>query len=171
VEPLTWGIGDVARKLRAKLQWAQDHGDYLEIHDPKAAPYVVPVSTRLRAALDALPKTSPYVFAQHARTPKGRPSVAKVTQMFRFGCYAAGIRYGRPGGLTWHALRHTGATRALGAGASVRDLMALGGWRDMKSMARYTRPTGVDRALVDRMSRARSVHGSGSHRQKRSKIA
>lgn len=155
----------------AKLKWAQDHGDHLEIHDPKAAPYVVPVSTRLRAALDALERRSPYVFAQHARTAQGPPSAAKVTQMFRFGCYAAGLHYGRPDGLTWHALRHTGATRALAAGASVRDLMALGGWRDMKSMARYTRPTGVDRALVDRMSRARSVHGASGTRQKRSRIA
>jgi integrase len=155
----------------AKLKWAQDHGDHLEIHDPKAAPYRVAVSTRLRAALDALPRSSAYVFAHQARTATGPASTAKITQAFRFGCYAAGLRYGRPEGLTWHALRHTGATRALAAGASVRDLMALGGWRDFKSMARYTRPTGADRALVDRMSHARPVHVTGRKRQKQARIA
>lgn len=139
-----------------KLRWAQDHGDHLEIHDPKAAPYVVPVSTRLRAALDALPRRGTYVFGG----PKPAPQAA-VTKMFRFACLDLAIPYGRPHGLTWHALRHTGATRALAVpGTSVRDVMELGGWRDMKSMSRYVRPTGVGRALVDAMSRARPVHES-----------
>lgn len=135
------------------LRWAQDHGTHLEIHDPKARPYKVPVSTRLRTALDALPKGSPYVFAHHQRADGGPPSAATVTRMFRFACYQIELPYGRGHGLTWHALRHTGATRAIAAGATLRDLMALGGWADLKSVQRYTRPTGVDLALVDRMSR------------------
>jgi integrase len=133
-----------------KLQWAQDHGGWLEIHDPKVAPYRVPVSTRLRAALDALPRSGRYVFG--GSTPARQ---ANVTRMFRFACFELGIAYGRPDGVTWHALRHTGATRAIAAGATVRDLMALGGWADFKSVTRYTRPTGVDRDLVDRMSKQR----------------
>jgi integrase len=63
--------------------------------------------------------------------------------------------------VTFHSLRHTGATRAIQAGATLRDLQALGGWRDIKSVMRYTRPTTEDGALVDRMSRpvgARDVH-------------
>ena len=129
-----------------KLKWAQDHGEYWEIHDPKAEPYKVPVSTRLRKALDALPRSGPRIFA-HRSSPNA------VALMFRLACNDAKIQIGRGRGLTFHGLRHTGATRALAAGASIRDVMALGGWRDMKSMQRYVRPTGVDRALVDRMSK------------------
>ena len=44
------------------LQRKQDHGAYLTVVDPKTEQYQVPVSTRLRAALDALRKTGPYYF-------------------------------------------------------------------------------------------------------------
>lgn len=135
------------------LQRAQDHGDHFEIADPKTTPYRVPVSTRLRSAINDL---GPLITGHRYVFGGSRPvRPAAITQAFRFACFDLGIPYGRPDGLTWHALRHTGATRALAAGATVRDLMALGGWADVKSVARYTRPTGVDRALVDRMSKAR----------------
>lgn len=141
------------------LRWSQDRGDHLEIPDPKTAPYKVPVSRRFRLALDALARSSAFVFSGFHHGRGARPSQNAVIRMFRAACAAADVPYGRPDGVTWHALRHTGATRAIAAGASLRDLMALGGWRDLKSVLRYTRPTGVDRALVDRMSRpARSMH-------------
>lgn len=144
------------------LRWGQDYGTHLEIPDPKTEPYRVPVSSRLRAALDALPRSGPYVFAHLQKGRGARPRQNRAIRMFRAACEAAGIPYGRPDGVTWHALRHTGATRAMAVpGTSLRDLMALGGWRDLKSVLRYTRPTEVDRALVDAMSqprRARAMH-------------
>lgn len=155
------------------LKWAQDHGAYLSIPDPKTEPYRVPVSTRLRTALDALERQGDYVF-HHLAIRTGRPRANNATYRFAAACKAAGVPYGRPDGMTWHGLRHTGATRAIDAGASLRDLMALGGWRDIKSVLRYTRPTQTDRALVDRMSqprtaarRARPVHSSRQNRSKR----
>ena len=82
--------------------------------------------------------------------------------MFKAGCAAAGIPHGRPDGVTFHSLRHTGATRAIAAGATLRDLQALGGWRDLKSVMRYTRPTSADRSLVDRMSYTPGTQGGDS---------
>ena len=149
------------------LKWAQDHGTHLEIPDPKTEPYRVPVSTRLRAALDGLPRTGDYVFS-HLIVRTGRPRANNATYRFAAACKAAGVPYGRPDGMTWHGLRHTGATRAIDAGASLRDLMALGGWHDLKSVLRYTRPTQADRQLVDRMSRARPVHSPSRSTAKRS---
>jgi integrase len=142
-----------------RLKWAQDHGTHLEVVDPKAEPYQVPVSKRLRAALDALPRVSDYVFGHLRRRSTRRPGPGAAILVLKAACAAAGVPHGRPDGMTFHGLRHTGATRALAVpGTSLRDLMTLGGWRDVKSVVRYTRPTRADQALVDAMSRARPVH-------------
>jgi integrase len=153
------------------LQWSQDHGTHLEIPDPKTEPYRVPVSTRLRRALDGLERSGAYVF-HHLAVRTAKPRANNATYRFRAACVAAGVPYGRPDGMTWHGLRHTGATRAIDAGASLRDLMALGGWRDLKSVLRYTRPTKVDRTLVDAMSRKphnRSAHAIRTSGRKHAK--
>jgi hypothetical protein len=44
---------------------AQDHGTYITVLNPKAGTgYKVPVSKRLRVALDALPKKGPDYFTR-----------------------------------------------------------------------------------------------------------
>lgn len=131
-----------------KLQWTQDRDTYLDVWDPKGAPYRPPVSTRLRAALNGLDKSRPRVFAQHT-------TGQSVMKMFAEACRRAGIPHGRPDGMTFHGLRHTGATRAsVVPGMSPRRLMALGGWRDIKSVLRYMHAEHADRALVDLMQTA-----------------
>jgi len=142
-------LGDIV-----KLRWTQDKGAYLDIFDPKAAPYQPPISTRLRAALDGLERKGPRVFWWLSG-----PNA--VIRMFEDACKLAKIPHGRPDGVTFHSLRHTGATRASAVpGCSPRDLMALGGWRDVKSVMRYVRSTRAGVALVDSMSQphARHVH-------------
>lgn len=47
-------------------------------------------------------------------------------------------------GVTIHCLRHTGATRALQAGHSVRSVMDLGGWRLPSTVMRYLHATDID---------------------------
>ena len=37
----------------------------------------------------------------------------------------------------WHDLRHTWATWHVAAGTPLRDLMALGGWKDIESVMCY----------------------------------
>jgi integrase len=152
------------------LRRDQDRGTTLLIHDPKAAPYKVPVSTRLRAALDALPKKGAYYFAQHHQGTGDRAAQNSAIRMFAKACTAAKVPHGRKaGGVTFHCLRHTAATRALDAGATLRELMELGGWRDLDSVLRYTRATAADRALVDRMAdglHARPVHGDPAQARK-----
>jgi integrase len=143
------------------LRRDQDRKTTLVIPDPKAEPYKVPVSSRLRAALDALPKSkSGYYFAQHHQGEGARASQNSAIRMFQLACKAAKVPHGRPSGVTFHCLRHTAATRALDAGATLRELMELGGWRDLKSVLRYTRATAADQALVDRMAggHARPMH-------------
>jgi integrase len=134
------------------LRRDQDRQTTLVIPDPKGEPYKVPISARLRAALDALPVRGRYFFAQHHRGRGARAAQNSAIRMFAKACQAADVPHGRPAGVTFHCLRHTAATRALDAGATLRELMELGGWRDLKSVLRYTRATAADRALVDRMA-------------------
>lgn len=48
-----------------------------------------------------------------------------------------------------HLTRHTAAQRWRAAGGSEEGLMAIGGWRDRATMARYTVATSVDRAVEE----------------------
>lgn len=126
--------GDILR-----LRWVDDHGTHLHVRDPKTGfPYDVPVSTRLRAALTALPKKGEYVFG-HRRAGNGRS--IELWRMLRDACLRAGVQEGRKLGITFHALRHTGATRLAAAGVDLVTIMALGGWRSLTQLARYAHPT------------------------------
>lgn len=127
--------GDLAR-----LTWGDDHGTYLSLRDPKSgSPYDVPISKRLRAALDAIPKQPGLIFA-HRQSGNGRPM--EFWRMLREACLKANVTAGRKaGGLTFHALRHTGATRLAAAGVDLRTLQAIGGWSSLKQIARYAHPT------------------------------
>ena len=99
-----------------------------------------PISSRLYAALKDLPRTGPYVFGQFYPTTATGSSSPKnrATRRFDALCELAQVPHGRAvNGVTIHSLRHTGATRALQAGASVRTVMDLGGWTNAATVMRY----------------------------------
>jgi integrase len=76
-----------------------------------------------------------------------RKTAAKNVAIRRFDdlCQLAGVPHGRKAdGVTFHCLRHTGATRALQRGASVRTVMKLGGWKDETSVMRYVHAADSD---------------------------
>jgi len=53
-------------------------------------------------------------------------------------CKKAKVKYGRKGGgLTFHLLRHTGASRMVAAGIDLRTVQALGNWSDIRLLSRY----------------------------------
>lgn len=105
----------------------------------------VPITARLKAALEHLERDGPYVFPTY-HDGKG-PTAAKneLTRAFDDLCQKAKIPHGRHNhGITFHCLRHTGATRALQKGASIRTVMKLGGWKDERSVIRYTHASDAD---------------------------
>ncbi len=129
------------------LRWEQVKPSIIVALNTKVPQGPVPITTRMRAALDRLPRRSPYVFAGLHEAKRGGAQAAKnrLTRQFAALCQRAGVPHGRAvGGLTFHALRHTGATRALAAGASLRTVMQLGGWHDLRSVLRYTHVTDED---------------------------
>lgn len=124
-----------------RLQWAQDHGRFLTVLDPKTArPYRVPVSTRLRTALDALERNGEYVF-WHRRRAWQKSASTPLWYMLRSACQKAGIATGRGVGLTFHGLRHTGASRMIEAGIDIRTVQLIGGWASLRHLTRYLHPT------------------------------
>jgi integrase len=124
------------------LRRDQDRRTYLLVIDPKVEPYRVPVSARLRKALDALPVQGPYYFAHRRRAKKARDFRSGIKQMLERACEAANIPYGRKvGGLTFHGLRHTAATRLAEQGVSLRLIQELGGWKSLRQLERYAHPS------------------------------
>jgi integrase len=117
------------------LKRSDDHGTYLYIADPKdpgqTEPYRVPVSTRLRAALDAIPKTGFYYFPSRRKATTERDRRGAIRLMMKRACAVLDIPYGRnTGGITFHwATRRTGATRMLSRGASLKAVQRIGNWK------------------------------------------
>jgi integrase len=142
------------------LKRQQDHGSYLTIVDPKVEQYKVPVSKRLRKALNRLPKTSAWFFPKYCLDGAGTPRShharrSLVERMFENACRAARILYGREAhGVTFHCLRHTGASRMLSAGVSVKVVQEIGGWKNLKVLERYLHPGEREkREAVNRIGR------------------
>jgi integrase len=130
----------------AHLKWSQVKPRIIVPLNAKVSHDMVPVTARMRDALDQLPQRSAYVFAGLHDKGKG-PTAAKniLIRQFDALCQSAGLPHGRKAdGLTFHCLRHTGASRALQAGASIRTVMKLGGWKDLRSVLRYTHASDAD---------------------------
>ena len=137
------------------LQREQDHGRYLTVLDPKTEQYRVPVSTRLRAALNVLPKEGPYFFPHRRKAQNPRDYKNSVKSMLKRACARAKIPYGRDTGITFHALRHTGASRMLARGVDIRTVQEIGGWASLRQLTRYTHPSeAAKRRAVEVVSKA-----------------
>ena len=89
--------------------------------------YRVPISARLRIALDALPETDAYYFPHRRLAVTQAHCNDSVRWMLKNGCRKAGVPFGRPDGITFHTLRHTGASRMIDAGVSLRTVQQIGG--------------------------------------------
>jgi integrase len=163
----------------AALKWSHVRQRDLTFVDPKnGKPRKVPISTRLRAALDTLPRSGPFVFSKHhvkkhhygatAAKRRGitappantgqRPAENSIARMFADACTKAGVNRGRANdGITFHGLRGTGATRMLAAGVDIRTVQMIGGWSDLRSVMRYLRPGTDAHAAVETIAHSRPV--------------
>ena len=121
---LTWDCVDVQRsvlKVKAKPQynWKPKKHHEREVKVPRD----------LVNMIVALPKHGPLVFARH----DGKPD----TKLWRKAKQIA-KKAGMDSDRVWlHKFRATGATRYFQNMMPLPDIMALGGWRDMKSVQRY----------------------------------
>jgi integrase len=123
--------GDVLRFMNAKVKSKAMKG-----HD-------VDVAERLRKALDTHKKRLRDRSADAPLFPSfwdidDQRRRTKVWTMMNTRCAAAGIKTNRlEGGVSFHALRHTGATRMLRAGVDPKTVMEIGGWRRIEQVLKY----------------------------------
>lgn len=105
----------------------------------------VPMSRRLHDALTALPRIDEWVFSSFHHGKGETAAKNALIRSFDALCQKAVLPHGRAAnGLTFHCLRHTGATRALQRGASVRTVMKLGGWKNERMVMRYAHASDAD---------------------------
>jgi integrase len=126
------------------LTWKDDRGSHLTFRRTKnGKTYRVPVSRRLRAALDTMPdRDAVYVFAHRRTAQKVSQRRSVVKNMLSRTCERAGVTYGRKvGGITFHVFRHTGATRMIAAGVDLKTVQEIGGWSDLRQLMRYLHPS------------------------------
>lgn len=139
-----------------ELRWRDVGKDWIHVHDPKAGPsYDAPLSARAADALTHLTRRGPYVFWHRRKAKTERVRSNSLKQMFEDGCARAGIAYGRTKGVTFHGLRHTGATRLMEAGVDIRTIQRWGGWRSLRMLTRYIHPSDA------RMTAAANLIGEG----------
>lgn len=157
-------LDTLLRRTNARmLRRQQDHGTYL-FSDTKTDAIRIPVSRRLRTALNALPVDGPHFFPSHAGA-----SSHPTDRMFAAACDRAVIPQGRrTGGISFHCLRHTGASRMLEAGVDVKIVMEIGGWKNLKVLERYLHPSeDRKRAAVNTIGRKAVVFTSRTKKRKK----
>jgi integrase len=134
------GLDTLARPGDAiDLRRPDDHGDVLYIRDPKnGTPHEVPVSTRLRKALDAVPvdaKQPEWYFPSRRIAKSERTRSATLAKALRRACEKTGVPYGRKvDGVTLHwATRRTGATRMIRKGGDkvLGVVQRIGNWKTL----------------------------------------
>lgn len=151
---------------------ARNKGTHIEVEDPKTGvPYQVPASKRLQTALSALPGHGGYYFAkqrtQKAKAGEWRPwSESEAFTVFKELCERADVTRGREaGGITFHSLRHTGASRASRV-SKATAVMKLGGWQSLKQLARYDHPDEADLVRAVEAIGSRQAHAKPPKRKK-----
>ena len=123
------------------LTRAEDKGTHLELVDSKTGPYDVPLSSRARAALDALPQKGAYYFPHRRTAKKIRDTRGAIRRLLTRACKRCDppIPYGRAlAGITWHtATRASGATRMLRQGVDPKTVQEIGHWATLEQMGDY----------------------------------
>ncbi len=138
------------------LQRTDDHGETITVRDPKSgSPHTVPVSTRLRAALDAVPIDPRHPTWYFPVRRRGRTEHARrrtIARALARACHRADVPYGRARhGLTFHwATRRTGATRMIRAGGDkvLATVQRIGDWKTLDVL------TGIYQEVVTEDMRA-----------------
>jgi len=133
------------------LEKTDDQGEKLSIRDPKnGMAHEVPISRRLRMALDALPdgRASKYLFPRRRAAETERDRRNGYAKALARACQAANVPYGRKAhGVTFHwATRRTSATRLIrrGGDSVLRTVQRLGNWKSPTVLLNIYQETSLD---------------------------
>ena len=150
VEHINFGDSPVFFSIGSKdVEVLPNH--LLVVKSKNKRPRTIPMTPRVRAELLSViqDRQSGPVFSS-ARTGV---SLVEIKKGFKRACELAGIPHGQstPGGLTFHDLRHTFATRLAERGVGETARMALLGQSSTKMVRRYSHAT--PEAMAEAVSR------------------
>lgn len=159
-------LSDIFDLLRS-----DDHGRTLDIRDPKnGESLTIPISSRLRAALDAVPidpANASWYFPGRRGAATERDRRNGYAKALGRACRRAQVPYGRiRGGLTFHwSTRRTGATRMIRRGGekAIGVVQRIGGWKDPAVLIGIYQETITDemRAAVETVAPATTQPAHG----------
>ena len=117
----------------------------LVVKSKNKKPRTIPMNESVRGALLALARDASADDLMFSLDRNG-VSCSTIKRGFEEACNAAGITYGitRSGGLTWHDLRHSFATRLREQGVHELSIMQLMGHSSLSMVARYAHGTPDD---------------------------
>jgi integrase len=146
-----------------RLEWQHDKGKYFITLNAKVSQVLAPINRATREALDAIPRgaDTDVIFARGVGRRGGGPTARHnyVIRQFEQLCDRADVPHGRHvNGVTFHSLRHTGATWALAKTGNLKAVMALGGWKTVPVCLQYVHALSDDVAkAAEAISRGASV--------------
>lgn len=122
----------------------------------RTVPIAVHLAEELRAWRTRCPRSGAAASALAFPGPNGAPLDADNfrARVWRPAVAAAEL----PAGLRIHDLRHTSASLYLQHGATVREVMAIHGWRQMQTALRYLHAANTLNDAADRLSATRDAH-------------
>jgi integrase len=137
-----------------RLPWSAYDGTFITLRQSKTGrPVAIPVTRRLRAVLETIPRISPVILTSDAKRP-WRPNAFR--QAWQRATKRAGIV-----GLTFHDLRGTAVTRLSEAGCTPQEIATITGHslRDVGAILdRYSaRTTKLAVAAIAKLERSRKV--------------
>jgi integrase len=108
-----------------ELPWSAYDGDVITLKQNKTgAEVVVPVAGPLKKVLDAMPRKSPIMLVNQSGIPWSDDG---FRVMWAKTCHKAGVANSRSGGVTFHDLRGTGASRMGQAGCTTIEIASITG--------------------------------------------
>ena len=122
------------------------------VHKKTSTPVVVPLAPRVKEVLDrnggAAPKISPQKFNDAIKEVCRKAGIDSVVERR----YSKGDRHITERVPKWtlvtsHTARRTGATLLRAAGASIREIMLIGGWSSEQTLEHYLRLTKEENAV------------------------
>ncbi len=129
----------------------------LVVKSKNRKPRIIPMNPLVRSVLSAIIQDTSESGSVFSLARTGVTS-ATIKGGFEKGCEAAEITFGqtKAGGLTWHDLRHTFATRLRGQGVHELDIMQLLGHSSVAVTAGYAHGmTTVIQSAVDKLAEPR----------------
>lgn len=133
-----------------KMTWAdidyRGHGRIHVVQKKTGEDLWLPLHSILKNALDQTPRRGTTIVAQN----NGSPYSASV---FREKFRRERERLNLPDGIKFHGIRKSMACRLSEAGASTRQIMAVGGWRTSKQVDHYTRGADQEKLAKEAMEK------------------